>query len=382
MGEQERAAAEQDDEAAKQKDDGEEKTPSTPETSNSNGAGGESSEQVAEVVDSAVNAAEGTRNAARWIASALGAIPGLAIIGAVVRDPGDAGFASDELLGGLLLAALGALLGILVFAYVLAPAGTEESDVSRIDPKRVPGHPFTSYEDLRDSADAFARVAGHREIEAAAAEQEAKEREAELAAAELQLLKSGAKLKKDSTNAGTKAEVERDKAAVERLRHEAQEAAAEVAGKLSQTNTWREQFDRLEALRGRLYQLAAADEVRRRFEAATVVSFLAVAMVAAGVGLIGLAPIPDSEAPQADPVSLHTLVLNEAGRDELNCDVKRVQALRVGGEEERPQVITLPSTECPLSRELPFSVEDEEPLGAIKEPTGEEPLGTTAGDGE
>src|SRR6478735_2808213 len=90
--------------------------------------------ESASVVDDALHAAEGTRTASRRLASALGAIPSLPVLGAIVRSPGDAGF-NGWLLGiGVVLAAAGALVGVLGFARVIEPGPLEDAQVR----KRIP----------------------------------------------------------------------------------------------------------------------------------------------------------------------------------------------------------------------------------------------------
>src|SRR5262245_61236324 len=98
-----------------------------------------STSAAATVVGDALHAAEGTRTASRWLALALGAIPSLAVLGAILRGPGDAG-SNAWLLGvGVILAATGALVGVLGFARVVAPVGLEESKVrEKVPLSRLP----------------------------------------------------------------------------------------------------------------------------------------------------------------------------------------------------------------------------------------------------
>jgi hypothetical protein len=102
-----------------------------------------------DIVDTARDAATGTRGAAKWMASALGAIPSLAIIGAIVRDPGEGGFDATQLALGVLLAALGAIIGVIAFARVIAPVRVEDKHLKDAHLARIPGHSYTEISTLR-----------------------------------------------------------------------------------------------------------------------------------------------------------------------------------------------------------------------------------------
>src|SRR2546430_12050898 len=90
------------------------------------------------VVDDAQSAAAGIRQAAKWIASALAAIPALAVVGNIVKGPGDAGFQAPLLLVGVVLAAAGAYLGIYFFSEVLAPVPLEDVNLQGFDMSHLP----------------------------------------------------------------------------------------------------------------------------------------------------------------------------------------------------------------------------------------------------
>jgi hypothetical protein len=317
------------------------------------------------VVDDAISAADGTRNAAKWIASSLGAIPGLTIVASIVRAPGDAGFQSLELGLGIGLAALGALIGILVFAHVISPAATEESDVEKIKVKRLAGHRFESYEALKNELSELWDLKGQQDQAVADAKAPAAKAEVELADAEsialvlkAELAAVDGKAEKDKLTA----QYQTAQAVVAQKRAAATARKADVA-RLTALAAWTgTQIERREAIRTNLYRLAAADEVRSRYKTAAEVSFLAVALVAAGLFFLGLAPKPKSEVVAG---SLVTLKLEKAGMDALGCEAKTVEAIKVGGDEKTPKVITLPSDECPTPKQVDFKTGDEKPFGEV-----------------
>src|SRR4051794_26510552 len=117
-----------------------------------------------EVVDTARDAAAGTRAAAKWMASALGAVPSLAIIGAIVRDPGEGGFDATELAVGVGLAALGAILGVLAFARVIAPVRVEDKNVEDAHLKRIPGQPYDKADDLKTNLETLRALSASAEF--------------------------------------------------------------------------------------------------------------------------------------------------------------------------------------------------------------------------
>lgn len=315
------------------------------------------------VVDDAMSAAEGTRTTAKWIASSLGALPGLTVVASIVRAPGEAGFDSSELALGVFLAAGGALLGILAFANVLAPAAIEEKDLKKIDVKRLPGHPFSSYDSLAKSIETLWRLKGNKDVEVAAAKAEAAAAEAKSAGAESKVLELKSSL--------ADADDEEEKKVITAQLKEARKSAAaltnlttmrkaELARLTALAESLGEQLERREALRSNLYRLAGADEVRRRYELAGGLSVFAVAAVAGGLILLGLAPKLDTNG----AASLAVLKPTEEGKVALGCDAATISALKVGGDEDAPTVITFPSTACPNPKQLDFS----KALGTIEAP--------------
>lgn len=111
--------------------------------------------ESADVVDEASAAAQGTRSAARWLASVLGGLPSLAILSAIVNAPGEAGFDVVRLSLGVGLCAVGALLAVLGFARVITPVPLEDKDLVDLDLKRIPGQPYTRFADLDRDMDAI-----------------------------------------------------------------------------------------------------------------------------------------------------------------------------------------------------------------------------------
>src|SRR5947207_13061188 len=136
-----------------------------------------------EVSDDPRYGAAGTRKTARWIASAFGAIPALAALGALVRAPGDEGFDPTKLTLGIALAALGAVIGILGFARVLSPVEVKDADLDDFDMTRVLGSPYKKFSDFKDALEAFRKAIAYEERRLALAEVESKEADATAARA-------------------------------------------------------------------------------------------------------------------------------------------------------------------------------------------------------
>lgn len=219
----------------------------------------------AEVVDEAVAAADGVRKAARWMASAFGGVPSLAILGSVVRSPGKGHFDPPLLATGVGLATCGAVLAVLGFARVLAPVPLEDTDLESLDLRRIPGQPYRHYADLvRDMDDVRAATLQeeHREARTAA--------EARRAEAEMQAAQSAEDKSEKSTAAAA--------------------ATAAAVAAASAHATWEAQLVRRDAIRTKAYRLKAADEVGRHYRQALLAAVVAAALIAAGVVLLGLAP--------------------------------------------------------------------------------------------
>lgn len=319
------------------------------------------------VVEDAMSAAEGTRSAAKWIASSLGAIPGLTVIASIVRAPGDAGFDATDLTLGIFLAAAGALLGILAFANVMTPSALEEKDLEDIDVKRLPGHPFRSYGELTESLETLWWLKAEKDFQVAVAKATAVASEATSAAAEAHVLqlKSSLENAKDEEKQQITEELATARATAAPLTAATTADKAELAKLTVLAESLGEQVRRREAVRTNLYRLAGSDQVGNRYELAAGLSIFAVAAVAGGLIFLGLAPNTKSDAPE--PVSLVTLKPAAAGKKALACEADSVAALKVGGDEKTPKVISLPSAECPTPKQLDFKTEEPE-LGSVEVP--------------
>jgi hypothetical protein len=253
------------------------------------------------IVDDAFNATEAIRTTAKWLASALGAIPSLAVVASIVRAPGSAGFDTVQLSAGVVLATVGALIGVLAFAWVLAPVALEDTDVSRISFTRLPGQSFTSWDALanqlatvRRSETAFGLKARSASRASALAEAEAA-----LAVAEVEAAKELADAAPN--DAGLKQAVHAARQAHLDAKRKAVKAADTARSRTDDHQGMVVQLDRLLGVRRDAYRLAAADKVGARFRIARWVTILAAALIASGVILLGLAPkeTPPEKAPPA-----------------------------------------------------------------------------------
>lgn len=256
------------------------------------------------VVDDALSAAEGTRTTAKWLASALGAIPSLAVVASIVRAPGDAGFDAALLSIGVVLAAAGAIVGVIAFARVLAPVGLEDTDVSTVSFTRLPGQSFTSWPELADqlsrvrqSETAFGVKAKAAKRVAAFAQGQAEVAREELEAAEKRSADAPNDTElKDAARSAREAHLDAKRKAVK---------AADVASSRADDHELMAvQLQRLLAIRRDAYRLAATDEVGARFRTAQAAAVIAALLIAAGVILLGLAP--NDAAPTDKPESTTT----------------------------------------------------------------------------
>ena len=325
-----------------------------------------STREAATVVDDALHAAEGTRTASRWLALALGAIPSLAVLGAILRSPGDAGFNGWLLSTGVILAAIGALIGVLGFARVVAPVGLEESKVrEKVPLSRLPAVSIPDWIQLDNELE------GARKSLIDAEERSETRSEA---ATELKVEAQGLAAIAEESEALAKAspndEGQGRRAAEARLtsslkEREAVAAEARATASAGRVDTWRQQVTRRLAVREQAYLLAASDEVRRRYLAAQWAAGFAVVFIASGVICLALAPNP--KPPDSANVSLVTLTLNNAGKSALGCKASSVQALRTGGTADAPTVITLPQQGCP-SKSLTFTTATPVGYGTVSTP--------------
>jgi hypothetical protein len=324
---------------------------------------------AAPAIEDALSAAEGTRTTARWIASALAGIPSLAIVASIVSGPGDNGFDTAELAVGIGLAAFGAVLGILAFAKVITPLSLEDIDFSGFPMGRIPGCPFDKFADLKGAIASYQSTLGSGGTTLADAESNAARADAEAAVAEGVVTIVLEKLKDAEDKSPEQLVLE--KQASEAILHAQEkrntaETADGAAKSLARTYQHSQgQLATAEAFRQNAYRLKEADEVRDRFDKARYLLLIVVACVAAGLVFVGIAPKPKAEAAAASETpTLVTLTLNQQGQGKIGCSVGSLQALRVGGDEKTPLVITLPAPGCP-SKTVAFTTVEPTPLGSV-----------------
>lgn len=307
--------------------------------------------------------AGGLRSTARWTAAAFAGIPSLAVIGALIRAPGDAGFDDELLIAGVALAAAGALVGILAFAQVLKPTGTSDADFAPGDEVMalLPEARFDSFaalrqrlEETRDDVGAKRVVASDAAAYAAAAK--ARAVQAEAASAALDALLG------DEPPSDKQEEARVARATARELRTEAGATVASSAVARNELALAEQQLASYEALRRAAYGVQTGRTVHGHYRTANAFTVLAVGLVAAGVICLALAPKPKSETVTAQLV---TLSLEPAGQKALGCEEKSVAALRVGGDDEKPTVIVLPGGPCPI-RTVEFLTKEPEPLGKVE----------------
>jgi hypothetical protein len=319
------------------------------------------------VVDEAADAAESTRTTAKWIATALAAIPALGAVGALVRAPGDEGFDKEPLFLGILFAAAAAILGILAVARVLEPVLMSDRSLSNsaFDITKVPGHPYRSYTELLTSLRQLRATVRTDEADVATvkvavanADAVAARADMDVAAAELSLADAPGDTARQRALADAK--VRRDSA-----KASARVVAAVAAGRAEEHRLLDGQLLARESVRSRALRLATAEKVGERYRYALVAVGVAVALAAAGVFFLAIAPVPKDGDDDA-AVSLVTISLNDAGKAVLGCSATTLQGLRIGGTDEVPQLVTLPTTECP-SRFVEFKVAEPSSLGSVAE---------------
>lgn len=314
------------------------------------------------VIDDARFGASGTRATARWIASGFGALPGLALVTTLVRAPGEQGFDAGVLAIGIALAALGAILGILGFANVLAPVPLANKDLETFDMDRLRS-PFQNYEALQDSIDTIRQELEGKKVEQARLDTDVKTALSEHEAAEMDA-REAEELAKDSSDTAAKERAKTLRHDSDQKRMFATRAASHAASASHDLEVTQRQLDNRLLLRRDAYRLKASDEVASRFKTAQRSAIVATAFVAAGIGFLAMAPEPKSV--ESSELSLVTLRLNEDGKRALGCDVSTLQALRVGGEDSAPRVVTFPTEDC-SARILDFPLVEPSPLGTMKE---------------
>jgi hypothetical protein len=315
-----------------------------------------------DIVDEAASAAAGTRKAAQWIASALGAIPGLAILASLVRPPGDEGFYSGRLILGVAFAAVGASLAIWAFGRVLTPVPLADNDLETFDMTRVPGYTDAKFADLTERITRVRNALGVHEDAAIQAEAEAKRADAEATQTEAAAKAAAVALAANPKDEPAKRAAAAAQTVATGRRETAATLAGEAASKQETLALWSRQYAAREALRSQAFRLKAADVIEQRFSQGQKIAAGAVALVAIGVMFLALAPKP--KATSAAAPTLVSLTLNENGQKALGCTEATLQAIRVGGDDKAPVVITLPTAGCP-SKSVTFVTTTPSPLGSV-----------------
>ena len=319
-----------------------------------------------EAADEAPQAATGIRATARWMAGAFAGIPSLAVIASLIHAPGDAGFDQAQLIWGVLLAAAGALIGILAFARVLAPLALVDKNIDAIVLQQLPEARFKSYEELRKEIEFARDRVGLQRVVASdwAGWAEAADAEAVEAEATVKLLEELLAGEKPPDPIKHQEAVEaRRQAQSLRATAGTQKGNADIAGK--DLALGEQILASLETLRRGAYGLQAGKILEQKFYEARAWSALAVLLVAGGVILLALAPKPKAEETTSTlPAELVTLTLTPAGRAALGCHAKTVNALKISNDEKSPTVITLPEGSCP-TREVKFLLSSAQPLGTL-----------------
>lgn len=319
---------------------------------------------TAEPSDEIQAVAAGLRSTARWIAAAFAGIPSLAIVGALIRAPGDAGFDAAFLIPGVVLAAVGALIGILAFADVLKPTGTSDDDASpNADVmKFLPESRFQTFPALRQALEEVRDDVGGKRVTASDADGYAKAAEAEAAQAEAASVALDGLLKDLATPPADKVEEAKQARAVARdLRAAAGAAAAASAIQRNEFELAEQRLVSLEALRRGAYGVQIGQTVAKRYKTANELSALAVLLVAGGVVCLALAPKSKVETTVPELVSLS---LQPAGQRALGCKASTVDALRVGGADDAPNVIVLPGGGCQV-KTVKFLTKKPAPFGSV-----------------
>jgi hypothetical protein len=308
------------------------------------------------------NAAAGLRSTARWIASAFAAIPGLAVVGSLIKGPGSGGWEWLLLAPGIIAATVGAILGIYKFADVQRPGELTDSTVTDGQMTRLPeAHDFATFEALRGALERTRAAVSRAVLISLDAKGRAEAAAAEVASAEALLKALVASVSDKLASDRLAGQAEKARSRLVDLSRHAADAAAESAVATRAAEAAAVPFTGYESLRRAAFGLALADVIKSRFNKALQYGALAAALVALGITLVALAPKEKEE--KAKPAAAPTLVylkLSAVGRTKLGCSKPTaasavvVPAISVGGSEEKPHVITLPTADCPKSTELDF----------------------------
>jgi hypothetical protein len=330
------------------------------------GSAGETSTTTTSAIDVATdeyrNSANGLRATARSIASAFAAIPALAIVAALIKGPGSAGWQPGLLIPGIILAAAGATLGIYKLADVQRPGELTDATVTNEEMQRLPeAHGFVSFSELRAALENARASAARARMNAVDAQGYADADAAQVKAAQDTLTALVASAQTATSDERLNRAVADARQQVISTETAAAGSAAEAALAQRAAESARIPFAGFEALRRAAYGLALSDIIKQRFNQALWFVAIAVVLVAAGVTLVALAPKEKKSQTKIVPPTLWTLTLNSVGIKKLACRTSGtrhapivVSALKVGGSATRPHVITLPSRQCPRATELDF----------------------------
>lgn len=244
---------------------------------------------VPDPADDAVRSAAGLRETARWTAGAFAGIPSLAIIGALVRAPGDAGFQEAYLIAGVLLAAAGALVGILAFAAVFAPAGLVDASIDADVIANLPEARYASYAELRHVLELARDVVGEQRVLASDYAGWADAAKARADACDQLLSTHGPDPDPVDSSDAFAARLE-----ARQLRVEAGAARGRADMRARELALREEILTSLEHLRRAAYGLQAARTVGVAYTRAKRWLVLAIMLVATGVILLALAPKPSA----------------------------------------------------------------------------------------
>jgi len=300
------------------------------------------------IVDDARKAAAGTRRAAQWLAAAIGTLPGLAIVTVLIRAPGDQGYQPLTLMAGILIGAFGAFVAMAGFARVIAPVNLTEQDLTDFRMALLPGNRFETYKELTDSIQRFATADAAYEVRL----QDANDSYDTLGAAWAPLDEAAVEAERIAKAEGstpaqriaaTAARAAADAAKVPML--EQAKLVAEVVASAGPINN---QLQHRIRLRSDAAAIEASLRVGKRFDDSISTGLVGVVLVAFGIGLLALAPIvPDESKPTVASLALWRLQPEDAAA-RLGCDPKgEVRAIKVGGTDSKPQLITFPSGDCP-----------------------------------
>jgi hypothetical protein len=304
----------------------------------------------AAVVDDARYAAEGTRSAARWITTAFAGLPVAALVAALITGPGEAGYRPWLLGLGISFLAVGVLIGVLAFARVFAPVAVSDAqltnDSAALDgvvgvPPGIDNYAGLTAAIANARAEFTDKAAASERCTNLAATSEAAAKAAEAEAARSEEQADAAK----TPEATQRAQTARGRAT--QRREEADDAARGAALAKADKADAERQLERTLGLRAQAFHLSASREIGSRFFDARCWAIPAVAAVALGLGLLANAqasePTPTSVLP-----TLVTIDLTPVGAEKLGCrNADELRALRLGGTDAAPTLITLSRGGCP-----------------------------------